>query len=372
MRSALVALIVACAPTAAPPKPDACAIARAPAGGPLQAEVEAATTPLAVARLRVDEGRRTSDDGFYALAEQALRCAAASAPADPELPLWTAHVAIQLHRFDEVEAALGPNPNDPVAWTLLSDAAMERGDLDAAEMWLERVLAVRPTLASMDRASHLAWLRADLDAAVMWSERAVSAGSPADPAAFAWALVQAAELSITRGADPLEAGRALLIAPDFAPAHLLLGRWMLANGDTERGVMHLRQAGPTFAAARALATVDPTVDPATHQSQDPRGYATWIACREPAVANAILADELLHRRDAHTRMAAAYAAHCAGNPAAADETRALVAAGTLDADVLAMAAITLNDPSLAARALAGPGNVSPDFVPALRAIPSAD
>jgi hypothetical protein len=59
-----------------PAAPDPCALLAAKTPGPLAAErASAGDDPLKVGQLYFEEGRRTSDAGFYTLAEAAATCA---------------------------------------------------------------------------------------------------------------------------------------------------------------------------------------------------------------------------------------------------------------------------------------------------------
>jgi tetratricopeptide (TPR) repeat protein len=344
--------------------PDPCAVARVEAGGPLSAEAAAAAEPVALAHVRIREARRTLDPGFYTLAEQALRCALGTAPDDPEARRWLGHVQLQFHRFADAEATLRPLVAQTDHWRdhmLLSDALMEQGRLVEAAAELDLARVAHPSLETWDRAAHLAWLSGDLDGAIALEEQAVSAGTAADPEPLAWALTRLGELKAQRGQVPNELGLAVRTLPDYPPAHLALGRWLLGAGQPEAAARHLARAGHTVAAARALAEIDPSTDVDAVGDQDPRGYAVWLTATDPERALRLLDDELAARHDAVTWMARALALSRAGLDGTT-EARTALATGIADPSVWLQGAEVLGDPSLAAQALRWRGALLPSEI----------
>ncbi len=335
---------------------DPCVVARAPAPGPLAAELARADTWVAQALVRIREARLTQDPGFYTLAEQALRCELASDAESVPARRWLGHVRLQFHDFTGAEALLAPLAAETAHWRdlmLWSDSLMEQGRIDEAEPVLRSALHDHPSLETWDRAAHLAWLRGELAEALTLQQRAVDAGVPADPEPLAWALVRLGELKVLAGERPNELGLALQVLPDYAPGHLALGRWLLGQGDPERAAVHLLRAGPMVAAVRALAEIDAAADVHAVGAQDPRGYGVWLAPSDPSRALALLEPELGARRDAATRMAMAWALHHQGadGEEGRAHARAALQTGIVDPSLWVQGAVVLTDPALAAAAL---------------------
>lgn len=357
-------LLGACSgvPSAAPEVP-ACGWMRAPAAGPLAAEVAAASAPLDIAELRVREARLTGDPGFYTLADQAVSCALARDPADLLARRAQAHVWLQFHRFAQVEAlaqALVAEAGGAADWMLLSDAQMEQGKLDLAEASLQKALDLKPSLALLDRAAWLVWQRGDLERAIELERQAMVMGDPADAEPMAWAATRFAAYVALAGHPSDALDQALQLVPAYRPALLLRGRLRAAAGEPG-AAEDLRAAGQTVAAVTALAELDPSVDVAAVGDQDPRGFAVWLADHgDPARATRLLEEELQQRQDAATRVAHAYAVHRAGGDGRA-EARAAVATGIADPEVLVRAAVVLADPELARRALQRPAGLLPSW-----------
>jgi tetratricopeptide (TPR) repeat protein len=173
--------------------------------------------PVEVARLRIEEGHRTGDPGFYALAE----------PNDPEARRHLVHIAIQFHQFASAEAdarALATETDSWSDWMLLGDAQMEQGKLEDAGASYQRAMDQRPGLPLYDRAAWLRWLTGDVDGAVALQERAVAAGSSADPEPYAWVLTRLGWLHALRGEPAPEIDYALELLPDYPPARFARGR----------------------------------------------------------------------------------------------------------------------------------------------------
>lgn len=363
MAGLFLALALGCDPLAARPaietNVDTCAWAALPSPGPLAAEAAVAAGPVALAQVRIREARLTYDPGYYTLAELALLCASAQDPADAEATRWMAYVDLQLHRFADAERRLlelGPH------WQVqlwLGDARMEQGDLDGADAAYAAALDAHPGLEAYDRAAHLAWLRGDLALALELQRHAVSAATPAEPEVMAWALTHLGLYEARAGLAPNGLGLALTVVPGYRPAELALGRWFLERGDHERASRHLRAAGPTVEAARALREIDPTTSVEAVSQQDRRGYGLWLAATDPARALPLLDAELAQRRDPATVIGRAWVAHLAGAEVDTDAVRAALATGAADPALLLAAAEVLVDPTLAERAGAAPFGLLP-------------
>jgi tetratricopeptide (TPR) repeat protein len=342
----------------APRAPDPCTIVRAPAPGPRAAEIaRAIDNPLEIARLRIEEGHLTADPGFYSLAEQAARCALQRSPGDPEARRHLVHVAIQFHQFAAAEKdalALATETGSWSDWMLLGDAQMEQGRLGEAAAAYQKAMDQRPGLPLYDRAAWLRWLTGDVDGALELQKRAVAAGSSSDPEPYAWVLTRLGWLHALRGEPAPEIDLALALVPDYPPARFARGRIRLAAGDGGAAEDFLK-VGATVEATRARAEIDPSVPVDAVRAQDPRGYAIWLAERDPARAIELLDEELRNRQDAITHMAHAYAVFRDGGDGSA-EAKAALATGCPEPRVLLQGGIVLGDRMLVERALAmGPG-----------------
>jgi tetratricopeptide (TPR) repeat protein len=331
-------------------------LATAPTEGPLEDKAPG-LAPELLAELRIREARMTGDPGFYTLADAAAQCALARDPGDLAAQRARVHIAIQFHDFAAAERdarALAEKSGGWQDWLLVGDAAMERGEIDAARTAYEAGLAQRPGLQLYDRMGYLSWCTGDAELALEYAKAAASSGTAADPEPLAWTLTRVGWLHALAGEPAPEVSHALLLLPDYPPARFARGRIRLNAGDPG-AAEDLRAAGHTVEATRALAELDPAVDVATVLGQDPRGAAIWLADRDPERALALLDEERKSREDAQTLLAWAYAAHRAGRDAR-DVARRAIDTGILEPRALLHGGIVLGDAALLDRAIAsGPG-----------------
>lgn len=355
----LVAIFAACdTPPAPPAAPLPCRILAAPASGPLQEARLQAKTPLAQANLFIQEARLTGDAGFYNLAEAAVDCHLSTAPDDVEADQLKAYLDIQFHRFAAVET-WGKDRTQKRQlwrdWMLLGDALMEQGKLDAAADAYQSAVNLRPSVELYDRIGWLRWLWGDVAGAMEMASMAARSASVQDPETWAWMMTRLGWLKALQNQPAPELELALKQLPDYPAARFARGRLRLAQGDTAGAAEDLRAAGATVEATRALAEIDPSVSVETVKNQDGRGYAIYIAERDPSTAQRMLEEEWKLRQDAATQMARAYVGFRLGQDTAA-EARAALATGIVEPRVLLQGGLILKDRALLDRALAmGPG-----------------
>ena len=254
-------LVPACQPgaSARPPR-DAVADARtlallAPTGTPqldaelvsLQARVQrvpdAAVAWVELGRAWIQKARATGDPGYYLSADAAARLALRCEPDHrPALGLRTL-VLLNQHAFAEAraqaQAVLAHAPDDLVALAALSDAALELGRIEEAVASAQRLVDLKPNLASYGRAAHLRWLLNDVAGAKQAYRAAIESGRGAkDPEPRAWMLVQAAMVFWQEGdAAGAELGfdQALALLPGYPPALAGKARARLSRGISPRG-----------------------------------------------------------------------------------------------------------------------------------------
>jgi tetratricopeptide (TPR) repeat protein len=316
----------------------------------------------------VAKARVSSDPGFYTLAEQAAKAIIATAPDDAAAALLLGHTHHAMHRFADAEAIarkLNSQREFVFDYALLGDALMEQGKLEEAVVAYQKMVDLKPSLQTYSRVAHMRWLKGDLAGAIEASRRAVAAGSPRDAEPLAWASARLAFYQLQEG-DVSSAVRntdhALEILPGYAPAALVRGRLLLAQGNAEEAVVPLRGAADAsplpenlWALADALRATGNIPEAEAVEAQlsttgattDPRTYSLFLASRgqDPALALRLAAAELESRQDVFTYDALAWAQLASGDVAQARENiqRAL-AEGTRDgrlyyhAGAIAMAA----------------------------------
>ena len=312
-------------------------------------------------RAWVRKARESADPGFYLNAEAAAQVALGLAPDySPALELRTL-VLLNDHKFEDARALaqsiVDAHPEDPVASGSLGDALLELGRFDEAARVVQRMVDLKPDLASYSRASYIDWLEGRVEDAVQVARLAIDAGDdPHDPEPRAWQLVQTAMIFWHKG-DYAGADAGFDLAmdrgmADYPPALVGKGRCALARGDGERAAELLDRAyarsplvetawllgdaramaGDTDGAARAYGIVE-----RTGRAADPRTLSLYYSTKGRSLDKALaLAEaEKKVRGDVYTEDAYAWALHRNGREAEARAAsdRAL-AHGTRDARLM--------------------------------------
>jgi tetratricopeptide (TPR) repeat protein len=140
---------------------------------------------------------------------------------------------------------------------LLGDAAVERGDYEAAFEHCQAALDQRPDLSSYARSAHLLWLTGDARRAKALMYRAIEAGGP-HAENTAWCQAELALMMFHQGSIvPAEKQieRALARAPRNPHVLTVMGRIKAAQGDHPQAIRFYEQANaaaPRHAALAAL------------------------------------------------------------------------------------------------------------------------
>jgi tetratricopeptide (TPR) repeat protein len=195
----------------------------------------------------VEQARLTADPSYYEKAEGALAESLRLRPERNDAALTgLGALANARHDFraaaDFAEQALAVNAYSATAWGVLTDARTQLGDYSGATEALDRMLELRPGIASFTRASYDAELHGDHETAVSALEQALDiATTPADKAfcrtylgQLAWSAgdLEEAERQFAAGAES---------APDDPALRLGLARVAAAKGDVERATREYRR-----------------------------------------------------------------------------------------------------------------------------------
>ena len=159
-------------------------------------------------------------------------------------------VLLDQHRFSaartQARAILSREPQDLLALAVLSDAALEMGDVPEAMQAAQTLVDLKPGLAAYGRAAHLRWTTGDVSGAKLLYARAIEAGRGArDAEPVAWMMVQAALVFWNEGdLDGALAGanQALGLVPGYPPALVVEARCRLALGDRREAIRLLERA----------------------------------------------------------------------------------------------------------------------------------
>lgn len=141
--------------------------------------------------------RETYDPSLYAKASALLDQAAALAPADADVAITSGNLALSRHDFAAALhwglVAQAAAPARPAAYGVLTDAYVELGRYPEAVDAAQRMVDLRPDLASYSRVSYLRELHGDLAGAIDAMRRAIDAGAPRTEGT-AWSEVQLGNL----------------------------------------------------------------------------------------------------------------------------------------------------------------------------------
>jgi tetratricopeptide (TPR) repeat protein len=198
----------------------------------------------------VGKARASADPGFFLHADACASIALELQPESTTALGLRGMVYLNDHRFHEAadlaEKILAKDPENRNAWGILSDALLELGRLDGAEKAAQRMLDLRPDLASYARAAYLRWMRGDRAGAKLFGDRAIRAGTESsDPEPLAWALVQTALVFWHEG-DYAGANAGFDLAlqrfDGYPPALVGKGRVAMAEGRYGDAVRYLKTA----------------------------------------------------------------------------------------------------------------------------------
>ena len=166
--------------------------------------------------------RETYDPTLYAKAGSLIDEALARAPRDPDVVLTAASLALSRHDFKGALAlghvAQEVAPARPATYGVLTDAYVELGQYELAIGVAQRMVDLRPDLASYSRVSYIRELHGDLGGAIDAMRRAVEAGAP-HAESTAWSEVQLGHLYLAKG-DLAEAERAYENAEQRIPGYV--------------------------------------------------------------------------------------------------------------------------------------------------------
>ncbi len=138
-------------------------------------------------------------------------------------------------------------PNDPGAWGNLGDASMDLGEYARAGEAYNKMLSLRPDLASYNRVAWFQFITGNPDEAIRLMQSAIGAGN-AKPENVAWCLADLAGIFWKTGhvEDAIAAYRhALAVYPNYYPAWAGLGRIASARNQVHDAIEDFRKAQDT-------------------------------------------------------------------------------------------------------------------------------
>jgi tetratricopeptide (TPR) repeat protein len=149
------------------------------------------------------QARTTQAEADYRRTEIAYDRALAAEPACTTAMTGLAWVYGARHEFEQsidwARRAIALQPENADAYGLWGDALLEIGDYDAAMEKYQRMLDLRPDLASYSRGAHLLFLEGDTARAMALMQKAIAAGGPYGEN-IAWCQAQLALMLYSQGA----------------------------------------------------------------------------------------------------------------------------------------------------------------------------
>jgi tetratricopeptide (TPR) repeat protein len=206
--------------------------------------------------------RETADASYLPRSELALRRAIRFETEDADAVLGLGSLALIRHEF-RLALAYGERarrllPGSARPYGVIGDALVELGRYGAAFAAFDRMVSIRPSLASYARVAYARELTGDLAGAASAMRLALEA-SGGEPEPTAWALVELSKLRLSLGRVGVaerEARSALRAFPGYPNARIQLahvdavrGRFGAAVGDARRAA----DAVPTAQAVSLLA-----------------------------------------------------------------------------------------------------------------------
>jgi tetratricopeptide (TPR) repeat protein len=151
----------------------------------------------------MQKARETMDLSYYGRAEAAYRNSLALNPSYANALVGVAWVLSGRHEFEQsiewANKALKVEPNRADAYGLLGDAATEMGVYDSAFEHYQKMLDLKPDIASYSRAAHLLFITGGFKKATLLMSKAIGSGG-AYPENRAWCIAQMALLDFAQGA----------------------------------------------------------------------------------------------------------------------------------------------------------------------------
>ncbi len=208
----------------------------------------------------IQKMRETTDSGYLDRALQIVGNVISADSANYEALRLRSEIELERHHFKQVaeysRQLMNIAANDPWNWGTLGDALVEMGDYDGAAEAYQKMVVLRPDLASYNRAAWFRFLSGDMTGAIEIMQKAINAGSPSSENT-AWCLVELGHLYLKSGqADQAEKAyeAAVRVFPGYHPGYAGMGRAQAAKGEFKAAIASYEKAQastplPDYAAA---------------------------------------------------------------------------------------------------------------------------
>jgi tetratricopeptide (TPR) repeat protein len=253
--------------------------------------------------------RETADASNLPRSEAALERALRADPAEADAVLGLGSLALIRHEF-RAALAYGRRAERLLLgssrpYGVVGDALVELGRYEEAFRAFERMVSLRPGLASYARVAYARELTGDSSGALSAMRLALDAAA-GQPEPTAWAHVELAKLELglgRTGPAARHAGAALEVLPGYPSARVEVARVELARGRLGRAVAEARRAAEAVPTSTSVALLGDLLDRAGKRAEARRQRATVAVIDRLLGANGVRVglESAVYRGDHHIR-----------------------------------------------------------------------
>src|ERR1700730_14015899 len=208
----------------------------------------------------VQKTRETTDYSYLDHAVSILDGVLSSDSSNYEALRLLTVTQLERHLFataaDSSQRLIKISPADPWNWGTLGDAYVEMGEYDKAAEAYQKMVALRPDLASYNRAAHFRFLYGDVTGAIEIMKKAIEAGS-SSAENVAWCMVDLGNIYYKTGQLPLAKQAftySLQAFKNYYPGYAGLAKVQADSGETMLAIDNYKRAQditplPDYAAA---------------------------------------------------------------------------------------------------------------------------
>lgn len=208
----------------------------------------------------VQKTRETTDYSYLDRATAILNSVVSEDRTNYEAQRLLIETQLERHLFAKAAESslwlIKVNPADPWTWGTLGDAYIEIGDYDKAADAYQKMVALRPDLASYNRAAHYRFLVGDVAGAIEIMKKAIEAGS-SSPENVAWCMVDLGNIYYKTGQLPqarLAFTASLQAFKNYYPGYAGLAKVQADGGELALAIDNYQRAQaiaplPDYAAA---------------------------------------------------------------------------------------------------------------------------